>query len=127
MNIIDEASLDGFLSRFFNFYDGVVQQVSLDFRAEPLTCDVVMHAQDTESPSGWSEVVLRINDMTECRLEIGRTSFQVLSSGLQVGWVGGSVLLFLDAYPDEDGLPPIDTNSAYVGGREMQWSAIPLE
>jgi hypothetical protein len=126
VNTLNEASLGAFLGRFFDFYDGVVRQVSVDFEAKPPACQVVVDAQDAESASGWSRVVLRMRGCSRFRLEVGRTSFEVLSSGIQVGWIEDLVFLFLDAYPDDEGLPDIKTNRGYLAGDELQWSATPV-
>lgn len=126
MTKLDEASLGAFLGRFYDFYDGVVRRVAVDFEARPSTCEVVIDAQDAESASGWSRVVLRVSGCSRFRLEMGRTSFEVLSSGIQVGWVDDLVFLFLDAYPDDEGLPDLSSNRAYVAGDDIQWSATPV-
>ncbi len=126
MNQLDATSLGGFLRRFYDFYDGVVRRVSVDFDSEYPRCEVVVDAQDAESASGWSRVVLRVKGCSSFRLEAGRTSFEVLSSGIQVGWSEGSVLLFLDAYPDDEGLPDLETNRGYVAGAALCWVATPL-
>lgn len=126
MKKLDEASLRAFLGRFYDFYDGVVRQVTLHFEAKPPTCEVVVDVQDAESESGWSRVVLRVDGCSGFRLEAGRTTFAVLSSGIQVGWEESLVFLFLDAYPDDEGLPDIMTNRGYVVGDALHWSATPV-
>lgn len=127
MNKLDEASLGSFLARFYDLYDGVVRRVTMDFEAKPPTCEVAVEAQDAESESGWSRVVISVRGCSRFRLEADRTSFEVLSSGVQVGWIDGLVFLFLDAYPDDEGLPDIDSNRAYVAGEELQWSSTPAQ
>lgn len=130
MTEVTEDSLQAFLDRFYQFYDAVVRKIALDFDAHPPCCEVVVDAQDAESASGWSRVTLRVQACSSFRFEMGRTTFEVLSSGLQVGWserqVGWSerqILLFLDAYPDDDGLPDVSSNKAFVAGRDLWWSA----
>jgi hypothetical protein len=103
-----------------------VRQVTVDFEAKPATCEVVVDVMDAESESGWSRVVLRVQGCSRFRLEIGRTTFEVLSSGIQVGWNEDLVFLFLDAYPDDEGLPDINTNRAYVAGEDILWFAKPI-
>ena len=123
MHTLDEATLDVFLGRFHHVYDGVVRRVTTDFEADSTTCEIAIDAQDAQSPSGWSRVELRAQGCSRFRFEVGRTTFEVLSSGIQVGWVEDQVILFLDAYPDDEGLPDIRTNRGYVAGDRLLWSA----
>lgn len=126
MNKLEQASIREFLARFYNFYDGVVRRVSVNFEADPPTCEVVVDAQDAESASGWSRVVMQVRGCSQFRLELGRTTFEVLSSGVQVAWEGGLAFLFLDAYPDDEGLPDTGTNHGYIAGEEILWAAAPV-
>lgn len=125
MNKLEQASIGEFLTRFYNFYDGVVRRVSVNFEANPPTCEVVVDAQDAESASGWSRVVMQVRGCSQFRLEVGRTTFEVLSSGVQVAWEDGLAFLFLDAYPDDEGLPDTRMNQGYVAGEEILWAAVP--
>lgn len=105
------------LERFYQFQDGVVCSVSLELRAVPRRCDVVVHAQDRESESGWSEVRFSVHSVSECRFQLGRSTFEVLTGGIQFGWVGDSICVVFDAYPDDGPqLPDLQTNTAYVTG-----------
>jgi hypothetical protein len=126
MKKLEQASVGQFLARFYGFYDGVVREITMNFESQAPACEVVVNAQDTESASGWSRVVMQVRGCSEFRLEVGRTTFEVLSSGLQVAWDRGQVFLILDAYPDDEGLPDTQTNCGYVAGADIFWSAAPV-
>lgn len=125
MTDMTERDVDTFLDRFHRFYDAVVRRVSLDFESRPLTCVVVVDAQDSLSASGWARVELHVGQVRSFRFEQGLKVFEVLSSGIQLGWQAGDVVLVLDAYPDDPGLPDLTSNSAYVVGAWCRWAAIP--
>ncbi|MEQ1508514.1 MAG: hypothetical protein ABMB14_40155 [Myxococcota bacterium] len=121
------GSLDAVLSRFFQFYDAVVRRVDVDFAGGRPQCEIVIDAQDAESTSGWSRVVFRMVGVEQFRLEMGKTTFQVLSSGIQIGWHECQVFLFLDAFPDDDELPKVSSNRAYFAGDALFWTVGALE
>jgi hypothetical protein len=127
MTLLDSASLSALMERFDSFNDAVVRKVTIDLAPSDSEIEVVIEAHDYESPSHWSMVTLRMVACRTYRLEEGMTSYIVLSSGLQVGFVDGKVILFLEAYPDEDRLPEIKNNRAYIIGRELHWSARHIE
>jgi hypothetical protein len=113
--------------RFYDFYDGVVCSVRLELRTEPRRCEVVIQTQDRESDSGWSNVQFAVQRVSECRFQIGKSTFEVLSGGLQFGWLGSSVCVVFDAYPDDGpGLPDLGNNIAYVIGASCDIRITPI-
>lgn len=117
-----------FKARFFDFYDAVVSSVRLDLDANPRRCEVLLQAQDRESKSGWSNVRFSVRGVSECRFQIAKSTFEVLSGGLQLAWQEQALYLVLDAYPDDGpGLPDLRTNIAYVvgSGCEVEITLIP--
>ncbi len=126
MRILDTNSAAAFMERFYHFYDGVVRRISIHLEQHPMSIDITVDAQDAESPSGWARLHLQLQGVASFRLEVGATSFEVLSSGIQIGWDAGRVTLFLDAYPDDDGLPDISTNKGYIVGESLHWTAVPV-
>jgi hypothetical protein len=115
------------LERFYLFQDGVVSAVSLQLRAEPRRCEVVVQAQDRDSASGWSTVRFVVQSVSECRFQLGNSTFEVLSGGIQLGWVGDSICVVFDAYPDDGPqLPVLKTNTAYVMGHTCDIEISPL-
>ena len=117
------------LKRFYDFFDGVVCSVCLELRAETRRCEVVIQAQDRNAASGWSSVRFVVQDVSECRFQLGNSTFEVLSGGIQFGWVGASICVVFDAYPDDrPELPDLRTNAAYVigGTCDIETTALPL-
>jgi len=115
------------LERFYQFQDGVVYSVSLELRGVPRRCEVLVQAQDRESASGWSNVRFVVQSVSECRFQLGKSTFEVLSGGIQLGWVRDSICVVFDAYPDDGPqLPELQTNSAYVIGDTCDIEISPL-
>lgn len=128
MTKLSPESRSDLMHRFYDFYDAVVCDVEIRLRGESPACQIVVQSQDREADSGWSTVTFDVHRPSEFRFELGRTTFEVLSSGIQIAWRAGSIYLVLDAYPDDDGeLPDLRTNSAYVAGAECLWAALPVE
>lgn len=126
---IVSSNVDELRERFFEFYDGVVCSVRISLRPEPMVCEIVVHAMDSRSDSGWSAVRFVVRDLVDFRFQIGRHTFEVLSGGIQFGWRNGAICVVLDAYPDDGpGLPDLTTNSAFVIGAtcDVEIEALPV-
>ena len=125
---IQPENVDDIRRRFYSFYDGVVRAVRLNISSKPRTCEVDIEAKDMESPSGWSSICLTLLDVSAFRFELGRTTFEVLSGGIQFGWRDGAICVVLDAYPDDgEELPDLRTNIAYVIGLSCDVNATAIE
>lgn len=112
------------MARFYDFADGVVDRIELDLPGKALA--VVVLCQDAMSTTGWSSVRFLVTGVEEFRLELGKTTFEVLSSGIQFLWRQNLVYLVLDAYPDDPETSlDLTANRAFVGGLrcEMEVSA----
>lgn len=111
--------------RFSDFYDGVVKKVDLEVGIASRVCRVEVQCKDRDSRSGWSRVTFLIRDVKEFRFELGRTTFEVLSGGLQFVWQADRVYVIVDAYPDDGpGLPDLTRTAAYVAGADCEWSYV---
>ena len=120
------SDLEEFRVRFYDFNDGVVCGVELAMQSTPRTCRIRIESQDRDADSGWSYVCFEIRDVQEFRFAFGRTTFEVLSSGIQFAWRDGRVYVVLDAYPDDGpDLPDLAMNTAYVAGLSCDWSVSP--
>lgn len=127
MKLTPESRAD-FMHRFYDFYDAVVCDVDIRLRGAEPACQITIQSQDREAESGWSTVTFEVRLPSEFRFELSRTTFEVLSSGLQIAWRAGCVVLVLDAYPDDaEELPDLKTNTAYVVGTRCSWTASPVE
>jgi hypothetical protein len=124
---IETDNIDDLRQRFYDFYDGVVCAVRIDIRSDPRTCEIDIQAKDRDSASGWSNVRLTVRKMSEFRFQLGRTTFEVLSGGIQFGWRETSLCVVLDAYPDDGpDLPDLKTNIAYVVGASCDVDIAPV-
>lgn len=114
-----------FHERFFDFYDGVVRGIELEVGVASRSCTIEVQCKDRDSPSGWARVTFAVRAVTEFRFQLGRTTFEVLSGGMQIAWCDGRVYLVLDAYPDDGpDLPDLSKNIAYVAGGDCEWSCV---
>jgi|GEM_PF-5640128 len=114
-----------FHERFADFYDGVVRKVELEVGVPSRACKIEVQCKDRDSRSGWSRVTFSVRGMKEFRFELGRTTFEVLSGGVQIDWQEDRVYVVLDAYPDDGpGLPDLAKNTAYVVGEDCEWSCV---
>ena len=95
-------------------------------RPSPQVCRIRVTCKDRDAGSGWSDVCFDIQDVLEYRFAEGKTTFEVLSSGIQFAWRDTTVYVVLDAYPDDGrDLPDLVSNTAYVAGRSCKWSVSP--
>jgi hypothetical protein len=123
---IEPANVPYILERFFDFGDGVVRFFAVEMSSTPYRCDVHIQAMDKQSPSGWSNVRFTLKGVSEFRFQVGKRTFEVLSGGIQIGWVDGLICVVLDAFPDDGPqLPPLAANAAYVIAEKCEFSATP--
>ena len=115
---ISPENCEAVLNRFDNFYDGVVCSIGISMRSEPTVCEVVLEAMEGAGDGlRWRRVRLAVQGLHEFKFAMGRTTFEVLSSGIQFIWKNGLVYVMIDAFPDDGpGLPDLTTNIAYVAG-----------
>lgn len=116
---INASNYEDVLGRYHQFYDGVVVEIRLLMHGQA-GCLVTIECMDRNAASGWSRVSLEIKEVSQFKFQYGKTTFEVLSSGLQFMWRGGLVTVFLDAYPDDEGFPDLGGNNAYIVGRQCR-------
>ena len=84
-------------------------------------------AKDSESETGWSRVTFHMEELRRFCINRESHHVEVLSSGIQIGWVADEFVLVLDAYPDDDGqLPDLESNRAYVTTARCEWGAVTM-
>lgn len=120
---LQKHDLQTFHDRFYNFEDGVVRAITLDFWEAEETCQIEIECKDRSSTEGWSTVHFMVKKVSEFRFERRKTEFIVLSGGIQFAWRKEQVYLVLDAYPDDEGdLPNLKENCAYAVGMFCEWN-----
>jgi hypothetical protein len=118
-------NLSMLLHRFYNFDDAVVAHVDLALRPRPLSCTIDVHAGDRTTPGGWSAVRFVVHESNDFRFALGRTSFLVLSFGLQFIWKNGLIYVLLDAVPEGGTeLPDLTNSKGYVAGKRCVWEVL---
>ena len=127
-SVLTEENSEAFRLRFYEFFDAVVRQVSVTSRSRTMNweCHIDIEAQDSTT-GGWALVSLQLEEVLEFTFSKGKSSYAVLSSGLQLFWSPERLLLVLDAYPDDPGIPDLSRNLAFVACRRCSWTvtAIP--
>jgi hypothetical protein len=133
--VLTRENLGAVLYRFWSFEDGVVRSVTLSGSGTRRTVVVVIECMDREAERirggerpGWAHVELVVRTVSQFRFELGRTTYSVLSGGIQVAWRGEKIYVVLDAYPDEpEDLPDLKTNTAFVVGESCEVRVLPAE
>lgn len=113
----------------FNWgYDGLVQgfEFTYGYRGRPSTAVIRLLVSQTESPDTWCDVVFRLTEVKEFRVQEGAATCQVLSDGVRLSWEGPFVVLNLD--PGPNGLKdpnPHSESSCYFVAETAEWEARP--
>ena len=124
MNLLTPDTLQYFLARFCTFYDAVLRSCSAFVSKEgKLSCDICIEAQDDESPSGWSNVTLRLHGLKIVHLDRQVSGIEVLSFGLQVYFLQDTVRVYLDPDPIHENMLELHDSLAYVIGQSLEWKA----
>ncbi len=119
---LSQNHLKIFNDRLVNFYDAVIQSVTLQSGSHPQSCQIEILAKDTQSKSGWAKVRFEVSEVKQFRFEITKRTYEVLSSGIQFIWEHDKIFIILDAYPEDgDCLPDLDNNIAFVSGNHCEW------
>ena len=112
--LLDPNHIGAVTERFYQFEDGVIRRIIVELGAPP-RCSIEIECGDRESVSGWARIILAVTGVTRFAFRYGKTTFEVLSGGVQFAWSDSLVTVMLDAYPDGDS-PDLAENAAYVSG-----------
>lgn len=116
--IIEPSNVSEIQERYFSFFDAVVDHVTLRTGSALKVCSVAINCQDKNSETGWAAVEFELIEVQEFSFKYGKTTYEVLSSGVQFFWENDFVYVFFDAYPDDDGMPNLETNTAFVSAKK---------
>ncbi len=127
MQSLTPASLPSFLARFESFHDGLLRRIELRYLPsgeKELT--VIVSAQDRTSSQGWSNVVFSVQRVSEITLREGRSSCQVLSSGMAVDWFDGQLFLAFSPWTAAPaGADDFRRSDFFVAGESCSWVVEP--
>lgn len=119
------STRQAFLHRFGTFFDAVLDWLHLDLEADTPFAELLFQAQDASAPSGWSDVWLRIDDLSGFRLT-RPDLLSVQSFGVQVLWRDDRVHLFFNSLHDApDDWPPARDIVGQLTGARCRWQAKP--
>ena len=124
----DHDELTAWSSRFASFNDAVLKSWAVKFAATGAVLEVVIEAQDQESPSGWSLVSLRLCKVTSLRFCDGpKASYQVLSNGLHALLDTGCVALeFGDFIDIPESLTELMSSPCHAVAETLEWGVQPV-
>jgi hypothetical protein len=123
MQPLTASDLPAFMDRFCDFDDAVLRDTNVNLRTDAEFCDLRIEAPDRASPSGWSNVTIRVLKVSRVHLDRTGHCIEVLTCGLQLFFTAEGVSVFLDADVFPEDMPEISKNSAYVTGAGIQWQA----
>ena len=125
MNHLQQQSLREFLERFNSFNDAVVRRVEFRYVASGRRqATLTISTQDQCSDSGWSNVIIMIDNVSEIAFREGKSTRQVLSDGLTVVWFDGDVWCDLSPHTsDPSTIDEFRRSDFYVVGAALSWQA----
>jgi len=123
MNRLDQSSAHEFLNRFNSFNDAVVRGVEYRYDASGFRrMTLTVSTQDMEADTGWCNVIVVINKVSEIAFREGLSTRQILSDGLTLSWFNGKVWCDLSPHASE----PVTADDFrrsdfYVVGESFAW------
>lgn len=128
MQVLKPHDIADFLARFSNFYDAVLHEFSCK-PGSVTSCELIFEAQDKHAPSGWSRVVVRLENVTSWKFaESMNCAFYIISSGVHLLY--RDELFYMDV--NELGDPSEDIND-FLGSDfhfvapSFQWQAVNID
>lgn len=120
---LDPSTLSGFMERFDSLNDAVIQRIEHFYATSSCqqTC-LTLSGWDHEVDAGRSDIVIVIDGVSEIVFREGKSTRQVLSDGLTVAWIDGSVWCDFSPYTSEPAsLDDLRRSDFYVVGKSLTW------
>ncbi|TWT29647.1 hypothetical protein [Blastopirellula retiformator] len=125
-----QAACDKLLTRFYNFHDGVIRSVTLQYvEGGERTVELLIATRDSMATENESWVAVRIlvrqvSSLAIC--ERPRTTLQVLSQGLHLLATGDQVGVEFGGFDDQpDSLDELAASDGFAIGKEMEFRVEP--
>ncbi len=135
-NVLTEATTREFLERFYDCDDGVLRNIDINYpygwftRPAPdqayseKTCvNILLSVRDKLLNGGWCNLFLMLSEVRELRVAEPHGGYNsVLSDGLKLAWIDGSILIDL-SLGDND-LRSVDAfrrSNRYIRAKELRW------
>jgi hypothetical protein len=105
MTEITIANLSDFRARFYDFYDGLIRNITVSFMSSHdktrvvVTCSV--QDREAEQNNGWINLTININNVTELILIEDSITCVVLSSGVNILFSNDSIYLDFCPFTEE--------------------------
>jgi hypothetical protein len=127
MNSLTPDSLDVFLRRFYALNDGVIRRIEFAYQPSGTRqATVILSSQDSESPSGWSNLLLRFDAVSEFVLREGRSTCQILSEGVSIKWIRETLFISLSSSMDgPESLDDFRQSDCYAACDAISWEIMP--
>lgn len=127
MQQLTKQNSQEFLDQFHCFDDGIIRSIHVVLGPTRLQRSATLICSARDQIAGeWRNVRLEVAGLDEFSLTEGRSSYIVLSQGIQLGWFGDRVYLDLGPYTCE---PDCEEDFRRSGmlfvGRELSWGSEP--
>lgn len=123
MNMLDQSSVRTFLDRFNSFNDAIVRRIEHRFGVSGhQRTTLTVSSQDEQSETGWSNVVIVVENVFEITFREGKSTRQILSDGLTISWFKDDVWCDLSPYASNPAaVNEFRRSDFYVAGKSLTW------
>jgi hypothetical protein len=127
MNSLTPDTLDAFLRRFSRLNDGVIRHIEFVYPPSGKRhVAMTLSLKDAESSSGWSNLLLRMNSLSEFVLREGRTTCQILSDGVSIRWINGTIFVSFSSFmPSPETAAEFRQSDCYGACLDLSWDVVP--
>ncbi len=128
--ILHQDGLEDFLSRFASFNDGIVRNVAFGFHSAVAgsTIAITLSVKDSRDGNGWSNLLLTASDVEEVVFREVRSTVQILSDGIHIGWFDGLIYCDLCPFsPPPESPDEVRKSSFYFFARAVSYEVRPYQ
>jgi hypothetical protein len=125
MNQFNQQHLAIWIDRFSSFYDSVIVGWLFEYK-DKKTLSVTLELPDEISPSGWSRVILKLDDVKSMSCcDTDKASYQVLYGALHVLQEQNLIALDFGYFDDPpESLKELVTSPCHVVAKSLEWDVI---
>lgn len=121
--LLTKDAVQGLLERFHGFDDGLIRSIRIDLAApKPQRSATIVCSAREHTTGDWCNVRWIVRGLLGFQLSEGKTSYIVLSQGIQIGWFDERIYLDLGPYTCEpDCEDDYRQSGMYFVGRQVHW------
>lgn len=120
---LNTENVASFKSRF-NCFDGLVKRFEIAFSQEKgRVGELEILVRDTDE--SWIQLLLRVQGLTEAHFVEGKSTIAVMTDGLDIEWVNGTLFIVFSPYTDEpEGVEDLRRSDGYLAGDRCDWEIV---